>query len=209
VETTVTHAERSEADMDETLRDAVPTPRGREKGGALLTAALWVVGVGLQFAAPLLRDRVPLSDDLFIGSFLSPWWVFAQVALLAGVLALFARVSMKWSSGGRAGFAIGAALLLALLEPNLITQLLGQDVPLADNPVRMALIWSTPLTFYVIPAALVVYSWLRRDPRLTLMRALGLGLVVIGVLNFPFILWLTHLWEVYVRDSGGESVFMP
>jgi hypothetical protein len=180
-----------------------------EKSGATgvwLTAALWAIGVGLQFMAPLLRDRVPLSDDLFIGSFLAPWWLFAQVALLAGVLKLFARRAESWSGTSRILFAVGLAAVLALLEPDLLTQVIADDVPLSQNPMRVALIWSTPLSFYLVPAGLVIWSWAWRDGRLTLSRALGLGLVVIGVLNFPFILWLTHLWELYVKSSGGESV---
>jgi hypothetical protein len=184
-------------------------PAGRkDRRGALLTAALWVVGIGLQFAAPLLRDRVPLSDDLFIGSFLYPWWLFAQVAVLAGILALFRRASDRWSPSVRTAFAVVAALVMALPQPDLITQLID-TVPLGDNPLRVALLWSTPLAFYLVPATLVVVAWLWRDARLSLMRALGLGLVVIGVLNFPYILWLTHLWEIYVRSTGGGSVHAP
>lgn len=181
---------------------------GRRGGrGALITAMLWVVGVGLQFAAPLLRDRVPLSDDLFIGSFLAPWWSFAQVALLAGFLALLRKVTDGWSRGGRAGFAIAAAVLFSLLQPEFITQIIENGGRLGEDPVRVALLWSTPLTFYLVPATLVVWSWLKRDARLTLIRALGIGLVVIGVLNFPYILWLTRLWELYVEPSGGGTAF--
>lgn len=177
----------------------------RQQGG-LVTAAIWAVGVGLQFAAPLLRDRVPLSDDLFIGSFLAPWWSFGQVMLFAGVLALFRRAADGWSRGGRMGFAIAGAALFSLLQPELITQIVGNEVPLSDNPVRVALLWSTPLAFYVMPAALVAYSWLKRGAQLTLLRALGIGLVVIGVINFAYILWLTRLWELYIEPQDGGSV---
>jgi len=177
--------------------------------GTLITAAIWAVGVGLQFAAPLLRDRVPLSDDLFIGSFLAPWWSLGQVMLLAGFLTLFRKAADGWNRGRRKGFAIAGAVLFSLLQPEFITQLVGNEVPLADNPVRVALLWSTPLAFYMMPAALVVYSWLKRDARLTLPRALGVGLVVIGLLNFPYILWLTRLWRLYVEPQGGEGVFAP
>lgn len=177
-----------------------------DRRSTLITVAMWVVGIGLQFAAPLLRDRVPLSDDLFIGSFLYPWWLFGQVLLLAGVLALARRASDGWSQGRRAGLAIAVALLCALPQPDLITQILGNNVPLEDNALRVALLWSTPLAFYLIPAALVAYSWVTRDGRFTMSRALGTGLVAIGVLNFPYILWLTRLWEIYIEPSGGESV---
>ena len=177
--------------------------------GALLTAAFWAVGVGLQFATPLLRDRVPLSDDLFIGSFLAPWWLFAQVILLAGFLVIFRKATDGWRRGARIGFAIAAAVLFSLLQPELITLVIGTGVPLADDPLRLALLWSTPLAFYLIPAGLVVYSWLKRDARFTLFRALGIGLVVIGVLSFPYILWLRHLWELYIEPQGGGSVSVP
>ena len=96
-----------------------------------------------------------------------------------------------------------------LPQPDMITQIVDRGVPLSDNPMRIALLWSTPLAFYVVPAGLVVWSWLWRDSRLSLPRALGLGLVVIGLLNFPFILWLTYLWEVHVKSSGGDSVLTP
>lgn len=183
---------------------------GRRGGrGALITVALWVLGVGLQFAAPLLRDRVPLSDDLFIGSFLAPWWLLAQVVLLAGFLALLRKVTDGWSRGGRAGFAIAAAVLFSLLQPEFITQIIENGGRLGEDPVRVALLWSTPLAFYLVPATLVVYSWLKRDARLTLIRALGIGLVVIGVLNFPYILWLTRLWKLYIEPQGGGSVSAP
>ena len=83
---------------------------GRDGGkGSVLTIGIWVVGVGLQFAAPLLRDRVPLSDDLFIGSILAPWWSFGQVLLLAGFLTLFRRPTNDWGSAARAVFASAAA----------------------------------------------------------------------------------------------------
>jgi len=188
------------------MGDSADKPAGKNRRGAWLTAALWAAGVGLQFAAPLLRDRVPLSDDLLIGSFLAPWWMFAQVALLAGVLALFGRLTAEWSGGARTMFAIAAALLVALLNPQLITQLIDPSARISDDPVSLALLWSMPLAFFVVPAGLVIYSWLKRDSRFSLMRALGAGLVFIGVVNFPFILWLTHLWDVYIRTSGGESV---
>ena len=181
----------------------------RGSRGALITAAFWVVGVGLQFTTPLLRDRVPLSDDLFIGSFLAPWWCFAQVVLLAGFLALFRKTTNGWSRGGRMGFAIVSAVLFSILQPELITLIIENGVPLADNPVRVALLWSTPLAFYLVPAILVLYSWLKRDARLTLIRALGIGLVVIGVLSFPYILWVTRLWALYIEPQGGGSVSVP
>jgi hypothetical protein len=125
-----------------------------EPPGIFLTAAIWILGVGLQFAAPLLRDRVPLSDDLLVGSFVNPLWLFGQVLLLAGVLTLVRKAADGWATGRRARFAIAMAILCSVPQPDLITQLLGRDVPLAANPLRVALLWSTPLAFYVIPPRL-------------------------------------------------------
>jgi len=194
------------------MTDAVfpePDVSGSAGQGRGVTAAIWVLGIALQFATPLLRDRVSLSDDLFIGSFLAPWWYFVQVALLAGALRLLRGVSDSWSRGVRVATGIVVAVFFALAQPELITQLVDPGVPLSDDPLRVALLWSTPLAFYVAPAAIVVYAWVQRDARLSLVRALGIGLVVIGVASFPYILWLTHLWDVYVRTSGGGMVLAP
>jgi len=185
---------------------AEPGERRSDAPGRWLTAAFWTLGIALQFATPLLRDRVPLSDELFVGSFLAPWWSFLQVALLAGALRLLRGPTASWERPKRIAAGIAAGLFFAVAQPELITQVIAPDVPLGDDPLRVALLWSTPLAFYVVPAAIVVYAWVRRDARLSLTRALGIGLVVIGVLSFPYILWLTHLWDVYVRTSGGGMV---
>lgn len=177
----------------------------RRTGDRWLTAALWAIGVGLQFATSLLRSRVSLSDDLFIGSFLAPWWLFLQVALLAGVLAIARRAATKWSLRRRVVFAVIAAIVCMLAQPDLIT-LFANRTSLGFSPVNLVLVWSTPLFFYVMPASVVIYSWLRPGSRLTTVRALAIGLVIIGVMSFPYILWLTHLWDIYIRSSGGGSV---
>jgi hypothetical protein len=171
-----------------------------------ITATLWAAGVGLEYASPLLRDKVPLSDDLFITSFVTPWWVFIQVLLLAGWLWIFRRKAEKWAQSPRLIFAVVSALILMLLEPNMLTLIIAHEVPLSQNPVGAALIWSTPLFFYVVPAGLVIFSWLKRPQWLPVSRALGLGLVIIGMSSFGYILWLTHLWDLYFRPFGGESV---
>jgi len=170
-----------------------------------VTPLLWLVGVGLQVAAPLLRDRVPLSDDLLIESILAPVWVFLLVVILAVWLRVFRTVSQRWSSAVRIAFAVVSAGVLMLLQPDLITQLVDHAIPLSANPMRVALIWSTPLAFYVIPAGVVVFAWLAGPVKMTLVRALGIGLVAIGVLNFAYILWLTHLWDTYIRPQGGGT----
>ena len=181
-------------------------PRSASQG-IWLTLALWLVGVALQFAAPLLRDKVPLSDDLFITSILTPWWVFLQVLLLTGWLWIFRRRSARWTERTKIIFAVVSALFFMLLEPNMLTLIIAHEVPLRLNPVGANLIWSTPLFFYVLPAALVIYSWFKKPHWLPIVRALGLGLVLIGVLNFGYILWLTHLWDLYLRPAGSGTVF--
>ena len=175
--------------------------------GFWLTLVLWLVGVGLQFAAPFLRDKVPLSDDLFITSILTPWWVFLQVLLLAGWLWIFRRRSAKWTERARIIFAVVSTLFFMLPEPNMLTLIIAHEVPLSLNPVGANLIWSTPLFFYVLPAGLVIFSWLKKPNWLPFFRALGLGLAIIGVLNFGYILWLTRLWDLYLRPSGSGTVF--
>lgn len=188
--------------MDEVSSDTI--------GGRWLTPLLWAVGIGLQFAAPLVRDRVPLSDDLLISSMLAPWWTFLQVCLLAGLLAILKRTSLRWSPAARTTFAIVAAALVALLQPWFLSMLFVRDgIPVEQDPVALAQLWSVPLAFYLVPAGIVVVSWLRRSARFSAMRSLGWGLVFIGVVNLPFQLWLTHLWDTYIRTSGGESVHAP
>jgi hypothetical protein len=102
--------------------------------------------------------------------------------------------------------AVTAAAAFALLEPDMLTYVFGGGVPLRQDPVRAALLWSVPLAFYLVPASIVGIAWVQLERRITTARALGFGLVFIGLANFPFILWLTHLWDVYIRTSGGEAV---
>jgi hypothetical protein len=97
-------------------------------------------------------------------------------------------------------FGAGAAVVFMLLQPGIISLLLAG--PGAFDPadrVALALLWSTPLALYVVPAAIVVWAWVRRDGRVSLPRALGYGLIAQGILNFAFITWLNHLWAIYVN----------
>jgi hypothetical protein len=194
--------------MDSLTPEQPPQKSSFITRGFWLTLVLWLAGVGLQYAAPMLRDRLPLSDDLFITSILAPWWVFMQLLLLAGWLWIFRHKAEKWSSRVRVTFAVVSALILMLLEPNLIIQIIAHEVPLSLNPERAALIWSTPLFFYLVPAGLVIFSWLKRPQWLPLARALGFGLVIIGIFNFGYILWLTHLWDLYFRPFGSQGVLI-
>ena len=165
-----------------------------------LTGAIWAAGIALQLTGSLLRDRLPLSDDLFITSMIAPAWTFLQVCLLAGALRLARRRAESWSTRMRVVFGVGAAVAFMLLQPGIISLLLAG--PVAFNPadrVALALLWSTPLALYIVPAAIVVWAWVQRDGRVSLPQALGYGLVAQGVLNFAFIAWLNHLWQIYVK----------
>ena len=165
-----------------------------------LTGAIWAVGIALQLAASLVRDRLPLSDDLFITSMIAPAWTFLQVCLLAGALRLTRRRAEPWSARSRVVFGFGVAVVFMLLQPGIISLLLAG--PAAFSPadrVALALLWSTPLALYVVPAGIVVWAWALRDGLVSLPRALGYGLVAQGVLNFAFIVWLNHLLTIYVK----------
>jgi len=179
----------------------VKSPRARAFARAhALTGAVWAAGIALQLAASLMRDRVPLSDDLFITSMIAPAWSFLQVCLLAGALRLTRRRAEPWSTPTRVAISVGAAIVFMLLQPGIISMLLAG--PAAFSPtdkVALALLWSTPLALYVVPAGIVVWAWALRNGRVSLPRALGYGLVAQGVLNFAFIAWLNHLWQIYVK----------
>jgi hypothetical protein len=180
-----------------------PDPRAHA-----MTIAVWIVGVGLQLGAPLLRDRVPLSDDLFITSMVAPAWTFLQVCLLAGALRLMRRRTESWSVRRRAVAGAGVAVAFMLLQPGFVSLAMtaGAGFDWSDG-VSVALLWSTPLALYVVPAGIVVWVWARGDGRVSLPRALGYGLVAQGVLNLGFILWLTHLWELY--SNSPQSAVGP
>lgn len=164
-----------------------------------LTGVIWVVGIVVQLSASLLRDRIAFSDDLYLTSLIAPAWTFLQVCLVAGALRLMRRRAAPWSARSRAWFGVAAAAVFMLLQPGILSVLLNGFNP-ADK-VAMALLWSTPLALYVVPVAIVVWAWSRPDGRISLPRALGYGLVAQGVLSFGFLLWLNHLWAIYVDSA--------
>jgi hypothetical protein len=166
-----------------------------------ITLAVWAVGIGLQLAAPLLRDRVTLSDDLFITSMIAPAWSFLQLCLLAGALRLTRRRVEGWSSNKKALHGSVAAAVFMLLQPGFVSLAVNGTAGLASDRVALALLWSTPLALYIVPAAIVVWAWARSEGRVSLPRALGYGLVAQGAINFGFILWLGRLWELYFKTQ--------
>lgn len=183
---------------------AEPVERPKPK---VPTIVFWAIGIALQLAAPLLRDRVPLSDELLINSILMPVWTFLQVCLLAGLLRLLRKQSEGWSPSRRTTYGVVAAAAFMLLQPGTIEVLFGIS-DLGRDHLKAALLWSSPLAFYVVPAFFVVWEWLRRGRPAAALRTLGIGLIFIGVVNFPFILWLTHLWRIYVNTQGGGQVLL-
>lgn len=183
---------------------AQPVQRSRPR---IPTIAFWAIGIALQLAAPLLRDRVPLSDELLIDSIIMPVWTFLQVCLLAGLLRVLRNQSEAWSPSRRATYGAVAAVAFMLLQPGFAEVLFG-GADFARDHLKAALLWSAPLAFYVVPAFFVVWEWLRRGRPAATARTLGIGLVFIGVVNFPFILWLTYLWRIYVNTQGGGQVLL-
>jgi hypothetical protein len=99
------------------------------------------------------------------------------------------------------------AVVFMLLQPGFIEVLFG-GTDLSRDPLKVALLWSAPLAFYLAPAFFVVWEWVRRGRPAAALRTLGSGLAFIGVVNFPFILWLTHLWRIYVNTQGGGLVLL-
>ena len=162
-----------------------------------LTAIVWVVGIGLQLAASPLRERTTFSNDLYLTSLIAPAWTFLQVCLLAGSLRLMRPRAASWSARSRAWFGVAAAAAFMLLQPGILAVLLNGSNP--TDKVSLALLWSTPLALYLVPAAIVVWAW--SAGRVSLPRALGYGLVAQGVLDFAFIIWLNHLWVVYLKPQ--------
>jgi len=125
-------------------------------------------------------------------------WAFFLVSLLAFFLRIFRKVAEKWSTPRRVLFSLGAAFLLMLPQADLI-MLFGESGRLLHyiDPFRYILLWVTPLTFYLIPAAIVVWAWLTHNRLVSTMRALGLALVFIGVIFVPFGLWLNKMAMIY------------
>ena len=163
--------------------EAVRWPRARAFARAhALTGIMWAVGIVVQLSASLLRDRIAFSDDLYLTSLIAPAWTFLQVCLLAGTLRLMRPRTASWSTRSRAWTGVTAAAVFMPLQPGILSVLLNGFDP-ADK-VALALLWSTPLTLYVVPVAIVVWAWSRPGGRVSLPRALGYGLAAQGVVSF-------------------------
>jgi len=169
-----------------------------------ISAAMpWIIGLVLILGvAPLVRSRVSLSDELDLYSLLLPVWSLLQLGLLAGALWGLRGRATGWSVTARAIVALAMAVIVGVLQPVILTSIstvLGSSAaPLPGDPLQAALLWSTPLLFYVVPAAMVAYSWVR-SATVRVVHVLGLASVVVGVLNIVAIFWFTHLWSLFVR----------
>jgi hypothetical protein len=168
--------------------------------GKWITIALWVVGITLQLARPWLCTRFVLNTDNFLISFIAPIWAFMLVCLLAGLLRVFRKLAEKWSNLWRVVFAIVSAVVLMLPQADLIEIFRESGrFPHYIDPMRYILLWAIPLIFYAVPAMIVVISWLQHNHLVSTLRALGVALVIIGVVYVPFGFWLNQLALKYTQ----------
>jgi len=165
-----------------------------------ITIAIWVVGISLQLARPWLCTLFALNTDDFMVSIIAPLWSFMLVCLLAGLLRVLRKLTEKWGGLWRVVLAMVLGVVLMLPQADLI-MVFRESIrfPHYIDPLRYILLWVTPLTFYVVPAALVMISWLQHNRLVSTLRALGLGLVFIGVIYVPFGLWLNQMLLRYTQ----------
>lgn len=164
----------------------------------------WASGATLILVlAPLVRSTMPLSDELDLGSIVMPVWTFLQLCLLTGVLAWLRPRTAGWAVIRRALVSFAAALAVGMFQPSILSLVsrIGDKtaIPLDRDPLQVALLWSTPLLFYVIPAGLVTADWMR-SRTFRPSRILGTALVALGLLNIAAIFWFKLLWSLYVNQ---------
>jgi len=125
---------------------------------------------------------------------------FLLVCVLAGVLLVFRRWRKNGTPPGGSPSPLVSALVLALPQIDLIMLFRESDrFPHSVDPMRLILFLVTPLVFYALPAAVVVASWLRHNRPVSTLRALGLALVIFGLVYVPFGLWLNDLTLRYTQ----------
>jgi hypothetical protein len=165
----------------------------RSNSGRWVTVIIWVSGIVLLFTKPWLVTQFSLNTDSYMFTFLGPLWAFFLVCLLAVFLRIFRKIAEQWSTNRRVFFSVVAALILMLPQADLI-MLFRESGRLLHyiDPFRYILLWVTPLTFYLIPSAIVVWGWITHNRLVSTMRALGLALVFIGLVFIPFGIWLTR-----------------
>jgi hypothetical protein len=168
--------------------------------GKWITILIWIFGIALLLAKPRISTLFALNTNLYMFSYMGPLWAFVLVCLLAVMLRVFRKPAEKWAAPWRFIFAgvLAAVLMLPQADTIMIYRESGQW-PHYIDPMRKILLWVTPLTFYVVPAAVIVISWLQHNRAISTLRAVGLALVFIGIIYIPFGLWLNQLALKYTQ----------
>jgi hypothetical protein len=162
--------------------------------GKWLTLLIWALGFGLQFSKSWMNQVFGLNTELFVFSVMGPLWAFLLVCGLAGLLGVFYRPAEKWSGLWRGVFVLFFTLLLALPQYDFIMVFReGGSFPPRIDAGRQVFLMAIPLVFYLLPAAVVVFAWLRRSRLLTGARALGLAFILYGLVYVPYGLWTNQM----------------
>ena len=162
--------------------------------GKWITITIWVMGIALQIARKWLCTLFNLNTEWFMMSIMGPLWSFMLVCLLAGFLRAFRRPAEKWSNFGRVAFAFVATLVLSIPQVDLIMALReGWSFSYLIRTMRLVFPLYTALAFFFVPAAIVVFSWLRYNRSVSTVRALGMALVIHGLVYVPYGLWVNQL----------------
>ena len=162
--------------------------------GKWITILIWIIGIALLLARNWLSTVFNLNTELFMVSILGPLWSLMLVCLLAGLLRMFRKPAEKWSHFWRVMFVSVATLVLAVPQVDLIMALReGGHFPQSVDTIRLVVIAATAFVFFLVPAAIVVISWLRHNISISSVRALGLALVVHGLIYVPFGLWVNEM----------------
>jgi hypothetical protein len=166
--------------------------------GKWVTLAIWGGGLILLFARPWLSKVFALNTDIFMVSVMGPLWAFMLVCWLTGFLQVIRRPAEKWTDLWRVIFALVSLVVFAIPQIDFINVFRETDrFPHYIDPMRGILLVVTPLVFYALPAAVVVGSWLGLNRLVSTWRALGLALVIFGVVYVPFGLLVNQLMLKY------------
>jgi hypothetical protein len=177
-----------EENMPSSARSASP------RNARWITILIWVLGLALLFARKWLGSLFHLNTEWFMASSMGPLWALMLVVLLAGFLRIFRRPAEKWSRPWRTLFACVALLVLALPQIDLIMAMReGLFFPQNLSGARLQVLLVTAVVFYLLPAAVVVLSWLNHNRLVSAARALGLSLLLHGLVYVPYGLWLNEL----------------
>jgi hypothetical protein len=169
--------------------------------GKWITASIWVIGMALQLTRSWQIAAFGLNTEIFMASVMGPIWAFLLVCLLAGFLRVFRSMAEKWSNPGRVAFALASTLVMALPQIDLI-MLYRENYrfpPYYIDPMRSILLWATPLAFFLMPAIAIVWAWLLHNKRVSTMRALGIALMIFGIVYVPFGLLVNQLMRIYTQ----------